>query len=78
MLHPMMPNQFRSYEQYRRLHHQDLDDLSDRDLFREIKRIEYAVAFDDDAPAWLDERLKVLIDENVRRQVRARRDAKRR
>ena len=78
MLHPLMPNQFRSYEQYRRLHHMDLDDLSDTDLWRELWRIQHAVACEDDAPEWLWERMAVLLHERERRGREARRDAARR
>lgn len=75
MLHPLMPNQFRSYEQYRRLHHMDLDDLGDTDLWRELRRIEHALAFEDDAPEWLWERMAVLMQEQERRRRESRRDA---
>jgi hypothetical protein len=78
MLHPMMPNQFRSSAEARRLYHEDLDDLSDTDLWRELWRIQHTLAFEDKAPEWLWERLGVLLHEQERRRREARRNADRR
>jgi hypothetical protein len=69
---PLVPNPFRSDTQYRRYFHQDVADLSDRELWRELWRVQHALAHDDNAPDWLWDRLQVLLDEQQRRG-RARR-----
>lgn len=72
MRHPLVPNPLRSEAEYRRFSHCDLEDLTDRELWREMWRMEHAIAHEDDAPEWLWERLQALAEEQQHRARRKR------
>jgi len=77
MPQPLVPNQFVSDVQYLRFHHRDLESLSDRDLWRELWRVQDTLAYDDNASAWLWERFSMLMQEQKRRAKEDRRHAAR-
>lgn len=65
---PLVPNALQSEDEHLRFHHLDLDRRDYLDLWREMIRVQYAVAHQDDADPWLYERLTVLLKELRRRR----------
>jgi hypothetical protein len=66
-----MPRQHLNEHEDRRLAHQDLEEMTRRDLWCERQRAEFVVAWGDDRTGWVWERLEALRVEEQRRGNRA-------
>jgi hypothetical protein len=69
-----IPRQNTSAEQAEKYAHADLSKLSEVELWREEKRLEFVLAWEDRAHPWLWERLSRVKGERAKRQ-KERRDA---
>ncbi len=61
MLYPV-PAPLRSEEDLMRFTHRDLENLSKSGIDRELERVRWRLLFEDDPPAWLEERLRVVTE----------------
>lgn len=67
-----MPQQFASVEQWERCHHQDLERLTDKQLWCEVERAKWLMVWHEDAGEWVEERLHICQAEIAKRQKKAK------
>jgi len=64
-----VPDSFASIEAARRYAHEDLPRLSERQLWQELERARFLLAWLDDPDPWLSERFKAVEAEQRRRKA---------
>ena len=65
------PNPWTTNEAHARFYHQDLGQLSDKALWREVERARWIMVWHDDPGEWVEERMRVCQAELAKRQKKS-------